>query len=62
MSLSLVDTAALVAKLKLNGYKVKAFGRDGWSCEVDGLQIFRATALGNERYDVRFHEGIMADV
>lgn len=61
-SLSLGETAALVAKLKLAGYKVQAFGRDGWACEVDGLQVFRATALGNERFDVKRDERIFADV
>lgn len=61
MVLSLAETAALIAKLKLAGYKVMAFDH-GWSSEVEGTQIFRAVDTGAARYDVRFNREVFPDV
>lgn len=54
--------AGLVAKLQLAGYKVQAFGSDGWACEVEGTQIFRASNNGTGRYDVKLNERVFLDV
>lgn len=59
---SLVEVCSFIARLKLAGYKVIDFGRDGWATELDGSQIFRATNMGNERYSVRYDGRIFADV
>lgn len=56
------EVAAFMLRLKSNGYKVFDFGTDGYSVEVDGLQVFRATNMGNERYQVRYHSGMFPDV
>lgn len=61
-AMSLNEVSAFVARLKMAGYKVNSFGDTGHCVEVDGLQVFRATAQGNERYAVRFHEGVFPDV
>lgn len=59
---SLREVCNFIARLKLAGYKVMDFGREGWATEVDGMQIFRATNQGNERYQVRYDGRIFADV
>ncbi len=61
MSWNRVKVSAFVCKLQLAGYKVLQFDT-GFCAEVDGLQIFRATELGNERYDVRLNAEIIRDV
>lgn len=61
-SWGLKEVCAFIARLKLAGYKVMDFGSNGWAVEVDGLQLFRATAMGNERYTVRINERIFPDV
>lgn len=61
MSYSLDETAKMIARLKLGGYKIQAFDH-GWSCEVDGLQIFRAVDTGAARYDVRINREVFPDV
>lgn len=59
---SLTEVCRFIARLKLAGYKVMDFGREGWACEMDGTQIFRATNTGTERYAVRYNERIFQDV
>lgn len=60
-AMSQIEVAAFVARLKLSGYKVYDF-EAGHCVEIDGLQVFRATNLGNERFHVRYHERIFPDV
>lgn len=60
--LSQAATAAIIAKLRLAGYKVRDFGTDGHSVEVEGTQLFRATAVGNGLFAVRLNEGVFPDV
>lgn len=60
-SLSTQEVAAFVCRLRLQGYKTIQL-QEGWSSEVDGLQVFRATNQGNERYSVRYDERIFPDV
>lgn len=61
MVLSLAQTAAMIAKLKLAGYKVQTFDH-GWASEALGVQVFRAVDTGAARYDVRIDERIFPDV
>lgn len=56
-----VQASAFVCRLKLNGYKVLELA-EGWCTEVDGLQIFRATHMGNERFDIRYDGRVFLDV
>lgn len=60
-SWDLATVAAFVARLRLARYKVLEFA-EGWSTEVDGYQVFRATNIGNARYDVRYDERMFPDV
>lgn len=62
MTLSLEATAAMVTKLRLQGLKVRDWGSEGWDCEVDGTQIFRATNTGADRYHVRLANAVFPDV
>lgn len=55
------DVAAFVVKARMAGYKVHEL-EAGYCTEIDGLQIFRATDMGNERYMVRIDERIWPDV
>jgi len=55
------EVAAFVLRLKMQGYKVERF-EAGYSCEVDGTQLFRATMMGNERFMVRYNEKVFPDV
>lgn len=59
---SLAQVCNFIARLKMKGYKVMDFGRDGWACELDGHQLFRATNTGAERYAVKWDGGVFADV
>lgn len=59
---SLTQVCNFIARLKLARYKVMDFGREGWAVELDGMQIFRATNTGAERYQVRYDGRIFADV
>lgn len=59
---SLREVCNFIARLKLAGYKVMDFGSTGWATELDGVQIFRATNNGAERYQVRYDGRIFADV
>lgn len=61
-AMSQTEVATFVARLQLNGYKVQHFGSDGWACEINGDQCFRATAQGNERFHVRYNERMFPDV
>lgn len=56
------EVAAMKARLQMAGYKVMDFGRDGYSVEVDGRQLWRATHMGNEHFAVRFCERTFPDV
>lgn len=58
---SLREVCSFIARLKLAGYKVLDFGSAGWTVELDGSQIFRATNTGTERYDVRYNGRIFLD-
>lgn len=53
--------AAFVARLRLAKYKVLEFPL-GFTCEIDGLQVFRATNMGNEHFAVRLDERVFVDV
>lgn len=57
-----VAVRAWVARMKLRCYKVLEFGVDGYSVEIDGTQIFRATLSSPERYQVRYNEQVFPDV
>lgn len=61
-AMSLNEVAAFVVRLRMANYKVNDFGRDGWTVEIDGMQIFRATNMGNERFMVAYDERIFPDV
>lgn len=60
-SMSRADVAALVCRLRLNGYKVQEL-QMGFACEVEGTQLFSACDQGNERYSVKINEGVFPDV
>lgn len=62
VSLNEAQASQFKVRLRLAGYKINDFGHDGFCCEVDGSQVFRATAIGNGRYSVRFDERIFPDV
>lgn len=53
--------ASFVVRARKQGFKVQEFV-EGWSFEVDGAQVFRATHMGNERYAVRYNERMFPDV
>lgn len=55
------EVAAFRAKLQQRGYKVQGF-EAGWACELDGMQVWRATMAGNERFHVRYNERMFPDV
>lgn len=60
-SMSPNELYAFIARAKLQGWKVRDF-QAGHSIEVDGLQVFRASAVGNERFHVQFNDRIFPDV
>lgn len=60
-TLSRGEVAAIVVKLRLNGFKVKEL-QFGFACEVEGTQLFSACDQGNERYAVKLNEGVFLDV
>lgn len=60
-SWNMKQVAAFVARLQMAGYKVLQL-EAGWCSEVDGLQVFSAVAIGNERYNVKLNERIFPDV
>lgn len=61
VSMDLAAVKAWVARMKLRCYKVLELEM-GWSVEIDGLQIFRATLMSPERYHVRYNEQVFPDV
>ena len=69
MQLHMIDTAmsngevaAFVLRLKAQGFTVQTFGNDGFACEINGDQCFRAIAQGNERFAVRYNERLFPDI
>lgn len=46
------DLPAVLEMVREFGGAVQAFGSDGWSVEVDGVQTFRATHMSSGRYEV----------
>lgn len=60
-SMTQSEVAAFVARLRLAGFKVLTL-EAGHCVEVDGRQLFRATAMGNERFAVRYCERTFPDV
>jgi hypothetical protein len=61
MSWDRIRVSAMVAKLRMAGYKVLAFDT-GFCAEVDGMQVFRAVDMGNERFDVKLNDRVVLDV
>lgn len=50
------------AKLIAASYAVIDFGHLGFCSEVDGMQVFRATAVAADSFDVRYNERMFPDV
>ena len=48
----------MVRALKDQGLTVFSFGPNGYSAELDGTQIFRATSQGNEVFEVKRMERV----
>lgn len=62
LSLSEVDVNKVVLQLRSQGCKVQEF-KEGFACEVDGTQLFRATKLDTAgRYHVRLNSRAFPDV
>jgi hypothetical protein len=64
ISASRQEVQLMVQKLKAGYWPVVQFGRVGWDCERDGIQIFRATAMDDhsERFHVKINSTIFPDV
>lgn len=65
LNLSQDETQHCVRQLRANDLPVQVFGHDGYSCEVDGTQVFRATRLGDTfppRYHVKLNSTLFPDV
>jgi hypothetical protein len=56
------EVSGIKAKLCKEGYAVHDFGQSGFCSEINGDQIFRATEVGPNAYDVRYNERIIRDV
>lgn len=50
-----------VASLRKHGFNVLDL-QEGFCSQLDGMMVFRATHMGNDRYDVAYAGEIMMDV